>query len=158
MAPEAPPVIEITRSGEALLTVWADGRIVWSGDTQSGGSPQQSARIDPDAVARTIAAIRTSPLLHGRWIGETRTGPDAATTMVRVRDGDDLIVDVGSWHEAFEADPRLVVTAAGVQPLGDRSRDAVLAEHPADYRTFRQRWDEVVGRLRRLVPSSGRMP
>lgn len=148
-----PPAIEINSSGAPLLQVWPDGRIAWSGDTVRGGSPLHVATVDPAAVADAIEAIRSSALLGGRWIGEVRTGPDADVTTVRVRDGDTLIVDVGSWHERFEADPRLVVTATGVEPLNDRSREAVLTQQPTDYRLFRQRWDEVLGRLRRLVPT-----
>lgn len=147
------PVIEVSSSGAPLLQVWSDGRIAWSGDTVRGGSPMQMATIEPAAVYGTIEAIRRSTLLGGRWTDEVRTGPDSDVTRVRVRDGDTVIVDVSSWHERFEVDPRLVVTAAGVEPLNGRSREAVLAQQPADYRLFRQRWDQVLGRLRRLVPT-----
>jgi hypothetical protein len=159
IAPDAtPPVIEVSSAGAPLLQVWSDGGIAWSGDTLRGGSSLQTATIDPAAVIDAIKAIRSSALLGGRWTDEVRSGPDAAVTTVRVRDGDNLIVDVGSWHERFEADPRLVVTAAGVEPLNGRPREAVLAQQPADYRLFRQRWDEVLSRLRRLVPRKGSRP
>lgn len=146
------PVIEVSSSGTTLLQVWLDGRIMWSGDTIRSGSPLQMATIDPADVTSTIKAIRDSVLLGGCWIGEVRTGPDADVTIVRVWDDDTLIVDVGSWHERFEADPDLVVTATGVEPLHGRSRNAVLAQQPTDYRRFRQRWNEVLSRLRRLIP------
>lgn len=151
-----PPAIEVNSSAGPLLQVWPDGRIAWSGDMAQGGSALKTATVPPDTVLKTIDAIRSSSLLGGPWIGDVRTGPDADVTTVKVRDHGALIVDVGSWHERFEADPRLVVTAAGVEPLGDRSREAVLARQPADYRLFRRRWDEVLGRLRRLVPTSDR--
>ena len=147
-------MIEIRSSRAPLLQVWSDGRIAWSGDTVSGGSPLQTATIEAAAVADAIEAIRSSALRGGCWIGEVRTGPDADVTSVRVWDGDTLIVDVASWHERFEADPRLVVTATGVEPLGGRSREAVLAQQPPEYRLYRQRWTEVVDRLRRLVPAT----
>jgi hypothetical protein len=147
------PVIEVRRAGAPLLQVWLDGRIAWSDDMVRGGLPLHTATIDPAAVIDAIEAIRSSALLGRSWTGEVRTGPDADVTTVRVRDGEKLIVDVGSWHEAFEVDPRLVVTATGVEPLNGRSREAVLARQPADYRLFRQRWDEVLGRLRRLIPT-----
>ena len=146
------PVIEIKRAGAPVLQVWLDGRIAWSADMVRGGLPLHTATIDPAAVTDTIEAIRNSALLGRIWTGEIRTGPDAETTTVRVRDGEALIVDVGSWHEGFELDPRLVVTATGVEPLNGRSREAVLAQQPADYRLFRQRWDDVLSRLRGLVP------
>lgn len=151
-APDAMPVIEVTTPNAVLLQVWSDGRIEWSGDTVRGGSSMRRATVDPTAVSRAIEAIRDTVLHGGRWTGEVRTGPDAEVTTVQVRQGDTLIVDVGSWHERFELDPRLVVTASGVEPLDDRSRDEVLAQQPDDYRLFRRRWDEVLGHLRRLVP------
>jgi hypothetical protein len=146
------PVIEVMRDGAPLLQVWLDGRIAWSDDIVRGGLPLRTASIEPAAVIGAIEAIRNSVLLGGRWIGEVRTGPDADLTTVQVRDGETLIVDVGSWHEGFEADPRLVVTATGVEPLTGRSREAVLAQQPANYRLFRRRWDEVLSRLRGLIP------
>ena len=153
IAPDAAgPVIEVEAAGAPLLRVWSNGRIDWSGDTVRAGSPLQTATIDPAKVAGAIAAIRGSPLRGGRWIDEIRTGPDAKVTTVRVRDGETPIVYVGSWHELFEADPRLVVTAGGVEPLDGRSRKSVLAQQPVEYRLFRRRWDEVLGRLRSLVP------
>ena len=147
------PAIEVSSSASGpLLQVWPDGRIAWSGDTIRGGSPVRTGTIDPAAVNSAIQDIRG--LLRGEpWTAEVRAGPDADVTTVRVRDGDTLLVDVGSWHERFEADPRLVVTAAGVEPLNGRSREAVLAQQPAEYRLFRQRWDAVLGRLRGLVPA-----
>jgi hypothetical protein len=150
--PDDTPAIEIALSGEPLLQVWSDGRIAWSGDAISGGSPLQTARIDPAAVTGAIAAIRNSALSGGRWIGDVRTGPGSPVTTVRVTDEDVLIVDVASWHERFEADPRLVVTAGGVEPLGTRRREAVLAQQPGDYQLFRRQWEDVLGRLRRLIP------
>jgi hypothetical protein len=149
----AAPAIEVSSSVSGpLLQAWPDGRIAWSGDTIRGGSPLQTETIDPEAVAATIRAIRG--LLRGEpWTTEVRAGPDADVTTVRVWDGATLLVDVSSWHERFEADPRLVVTASGVEPLNGRSREAVLAQQPAEYRLFRERWDEVLGRLRGLVPA-----
>jgi hypothetical protein len=151
--PEQPPVIEVKTPDGPLVQVWADGRIAWSTDAVRGGPPLRTATVDPAAVASTIAAIRDRALFGGRWVGDVRTGPDAAVTTVRVWDGNALIVDAGSWHERFEADPRLVVTATGVEPLDGRSRADVRAKQPADYQLFRQRWDEVLGRIRRLIPA-----
>jgi hypothetical protein len=153
IAPDtAQPAIEVSASGAPLLRVWSNGRIDWSGDTVRAGFPLHTAMIDPAKVTDAIEAIRSSALLGGPWIGEIHTGPDAMFTTVRVRDGDTPIVDVGSWHEPFEADPRLVVTATGVEPLEGRARESVLGRQPAEYRLFRRRWDEVLGRLRSLVP------
>jgi hypothetical protein len=147
------PAIEVRRAGAPLLQMWIDGRIAWSDDIVRGGLPLHTATIEPAAVIGAIETIRNSVLLGGSWTGEVRTGPDAEVTTAQVRDGETLIVDVASWHEGFEADPRLVVTATGVEPLDGRSREAVLAQQPADYRLFRQRWDEVLNRLRRLIPT-----
>jgi len=147
------PTIEIVSADGPLLQVWPDGRIAWSDDTIGGGPTMRTSAISPAAVTSAIEAIRNSPLLGGQWINEVRTGPGSSMTRVRVRDGSGLIVDAGSWHPRFEADPRLVVTAAGVEPLNSRSREEVLLQQPADYRLFRQRWEEVLGRLRGLIPA-----
>jgi hypothetical protein len=150
-----PPAIEVSLADAPLLQVWADGRIAWSVDTVRGGLPLRTAMIEPAAVIGAIGAIRNGALPGGHWTDEVRTGPGAEMTTVRVRDGNTLIVDVASWHERFETDPRLVVTAAGVEPLNGRSREAVLAQQPAEYRLFRQRWDNLRSHLCRLIPTPG---
>ena len=149
------PAVSVSVDGAHLLQVYDDGRLEWSEDQINGAPPLHHARIDPARMARVISEIRTSELVGGSWTGEVHTGPDARKTSVVVRGGDGVIVDVASWHELFEADPRLVVTSTGVQPLGERTREAVLAQEPADYRRFRRRWDFVLGRLRSLIPGRG---
>ena len=146
------PVIDVSTSGVPRLQVWSDGHIAWSDDLHRGASSLQTATVEPVVVTRTIAAIRSNLLPGGCWIGETYTGPDAEVTTVRIREGDTLIVDVASWHERFESNPQLVVTATGVEPLNGRSREEVLAQQPGDYQTFRRRWERMFEYLRQLIP------
>ena len=122
----------------------------------NGGPPLHTAKIDPALVARTIADIEAETSGSSGWLDETWTGPDARHTSLVVRSGDREIVRLASWHELFEADPRLVVTATGVQPLGTRSRDSVFEGQPAEYRRFRSRWNKMRERLRQLLPISPR--
>jgi hypothetical protein len=148
------PAISIRRGDQLVLAIFRDGFIEWATEGDRAGATL-CGHIDAAAVDEVIGELRSSPLLGGAWTGELYTGPDSTYTSVLVRDGDTVLVDVGSWHELFEADPRLVATAGGVQPLGGRSREEVFAQQPAPYRKFRERWDYVLSRLRSLIPIAG---
>jgi hypothetical protein len=145
------PAINIKVDGATVLRVDHDGDIEWSEDQVNGGPPMHHARVDADEVKRVVSEVRDA--VGGEWIGETFTGPDSRSTSIVVHDGSKEIVNAESWHELFESDPRVVATSTGVQPLGDRSRDAVLKDDKDDYREFRRRWEIVTRKLRGLIPS-----
>jgi hypothetical protein len=150
-------LITVTGSREAdrgVFAVWNDGMIVWSEDQIRGGPPYYMAHVDPAGVARTIDEISRG----GRWIGEWRFGPDARWTHIQVRAGDELVADVGSWHEIAEASRGVVATATGNEALDNRQPADVLASQPADYRAFRARWDSVRNDMQKLIPASGTPP
>jgi hypothetical protein len=148
-------LIAVTGGREAdrgILAAWPDGVVVWSDDRVRGGPPYRLARIEPPEIARTAAHASQG----GRWVGERRVGPDARWTHMTVHVGPESVIDIGSWHEIHELEPNLVVTATGIEPLGDRSRARVLARQPADYRAFRSRWDAVKAAALALIPTAGR--
>ncbi len=150
------PAIDISVGDAPVLRVWKGGLIEWSEDQMNGGPPLHTAKIDPALVARTIADIEAETSGSSGWLDETWTGPDARHTSLVIRSGDREIVNLASWHELFEANPRLIVTATGVQPLGARSRNSVFEGQPAEYRRFRSRWNKMRERLRQLIPISSR--
>jgi hypothetical protein len=145
------PAINIKVDGATVLKVDHDGNIEWSEDQVNGGPPMHHAHVDADEVKRVITEVRD--LVGGEWTGESQAGPDSRSTTVMVHDGSKQIVNVASWHELFESDQRLVATSTGVQPLGVRTRDAVLKEDKDDYKEFRRRWEIVTSKLRSLIPA-----
>jgi hypothetical protein len=157
MKPAPPPLrIVVTGGREAdrwVLVAWADGVIVWSDDQVRGGPLYRLACIQSAEIARTVDEISRA----GRWVGESRFGPDARWTHMTVCAGLDRLVDVGSWHEIYSLLPDLVVTATGVQPLNGRPPAEVFGRQPDDYLTFRSRWDSVKSAGLRLIPPTGRL-
>jgi hypothetical protein len=146
-----PPAISINRGDTCLLRAFRDGRIEWL-EPDATASSMHHSHIDPAAVTALIEELRTNQLLGGSWTGDIYHGPGSNPTIVSIRDGEQVIVDARSWHEQFESDPRLAVTATGVAPLNGESREQVLERQPSRYRDFRKRWDYVLGRVRSLVP------
>jgi hypothetical protein len=150
------PAIEIVSTGSrhvdaAILRVWRDGRVVWSADPISGGPPYRVGAGDPAKIAGALAVLSA----EGRWTKDYRTGPCARWTRILVRGDDGPIIDVGSWHEVVEQDPRLFAGAGSMQSLEGRPRAEVLAEQPAEYLAFRARWDRVKRALLAVTPPSG---
>lgn len=136
-----PAISVLTTGGRradcGILAAWPDGTVVWSDDLLHGGPPYRMARIGPADVAAVVARLRQA----GPRVGEWHVAPDARWTRITVRDGADRIVDAGSSHELIEADPSLVATAVGSEPLSGRRAADVLARQPADYRAFRTWWE-----------------
>ena len=129
------------------------GRIEWP----RPDGVRRLARIEAETVERVIRELRAGELSGGKWVGERYTGPDAEATRILVRDGDETIVDVASWHEGFESDPRLAATATGIVPLDGKTREEVLATQPAAYQEFRRRWQRVMALLRSLIPQESQV-
>jgi hypothetical protein len=150
--PDSRLAVNIVRGNTTVLEVMRSGRIEW---TRSDGV-RRLARIDAARVEQVVQELRTGELSGGKWVGERYTGPDAEATRIVVRDGDETIIDVASWHENFESDPRLAATVTGIIPLAGKSREEVLAAQPAGYQEFRRRWQRVIALLRSLIPQDGR--
>ena len=146
--PDSRLAVTIVRGNTTVLEVMRSGRIEW---TRSDGV-RRLARIDAERVEQVIQELHAD----GKWVGERYTGPDAEATRILVRDGDETIVDVASWHENFESDPGLAATATGIIPLAGTTREEVLSAQPAGYQEFRRRWQRVLTLLRSLIPPDTR--
>jgi len=48
-----------------------------------------------------------------------------------------------SWHELFEQNPKLVVTAAGVGGIPGKTRQEMLESQSEQYKHFRAVWDSI---------------
>jgi len=66
--------------------------------------------------------------------------PDAKSLEIRAEIGGRKIV-LSSCHPFFESDARLVVTARGVESLGERSRSEVMASQPRSFQRGRKAFD-----------------
>lgn len=141
------------RGGDrGILAGWSDGRLVWSADQVNGGPPYYDRAIDAERITnipRELAAHGVAPGTEMRY-----TGPDATWSNLQVFHGAHKVLDLGSWHEPAEARADLVVTATGIEPLGNRTRDEVLARQPAEYRAFRELWDRAKAQLLELIPDT----
>jgi hypothetical protein len=141
------------RRPEALvLAAWPNGRVLWSEDAIRGGPPYRERLARPQEIDQALADVLE--MAGRRPFEEVHTGPDAGYTTITVWQGGEPALHLGSWHELFEADGGLIVTAGGVEPLFGRDRLEVLAAQPADYRSFRALWEAVKARLTRLAESA----
>jgi len=141
------------RRPEALiLAAWPDGRVMWSEDVIHGGPPYHERQARPQDIEQALADALA---LTGRQpLEAVHTGPDASYTAITVWQGRQPALQLGSWHELFEANSELVVTAGGVEPLSGRDRLEVLAAQPAGYRAFRVLWKAVKSRLLLLAEAA----
>lgn len=152
--PEDLPVISIYNTPPGLVfdkkpvdrtvaKVYSDGRMAWSKNGIRGGEPFQTGRTNPEQIHKLMSSLDKRGAFTDKALTRAWFGPDAQTTIIEIRDGKKTL-RMESWHELFELNPKLIVTArGGVETLGDRSREEVQKAQPEDYKRFRAVWDLV---------------
>jgi hypothetical protein len=138
---------------QGILAAWQDGFLVWSADPVQGGAPYLAGQQSPAAVVQALAEITHMIEVEDAPARQFHYGPDSRWLSIELYDAGQPVLHLGSWHELFEANPGLVVTETGVEPLGGRDREAVLAAQTAGHRAFRRRWQTIKERLLALVPA-----
>jgi hypothetical protein len=137
-----------------LLSVWSNGDIIYSHDYVRGGRPYYSAKVSEQQVESFLSSLTASELWGKFPKGYFKTGPDSSFTNLIVI-YHNQIMELGSWHELFEARGKSVGTAHGIESLEGRTIQKVLAEQPQEYRDFRQLWDMIRSGAKALIPKEG---
>lgn len=157
--PETPPAIAVSiHPHEApvsvLAAVWTDGTIVWSEDKEDGGPPFLTAKIDPTKTKDFLAKLEKEGVFKKSTDFHIEYGPDASYHEINLLNGKRYVC-LGSWHELFERNPKVVANSHGLSSLGDRTREQVLKEDTQSYRDFRKLWKEVRDFAATLIPEKG---
>jgi hypothetical protein len=134
---------------QVTTAVWSDGRIVW----RANGDLLQS-RIDVKKIDELLQRLHRQGVFGDGKAYYGNTGPDSSFDVIKVCLADRQL-EMNSWHDAFETDPRVVVRSRGVESLGGRNRDAVLAAEPPEYQRFRQIWSDIRSTIESWTPSKG---
>lgn len=143
-----PPIKESARpvagSSNNLLVamVCSNGQTVWSKNGISGGSPFVWGQIDPKILRKFISDLDKRGAFEDKALARAWFGPDSKTSVIEIKDGNKTL-RMESWHELFEQNPKLIVTAKGVETLGARSREEVMKAQPEEYKHFREIWDTI---------------
>lgn len=144
------------REPQIVLAAWADGRVVWSGDEIRGGRPYYQGSIAPRRLNAFFEDLTRKDVSGERLQRHSYFGPDSDYLAISVCEGL-YTLHLQSWHELFETRPNLVATSRAISPLGDKSREQVLAEQPEDYRLFREFWAVIRTSAKELMPD-GQQP
>jgi len=157
LTPENTPIFSAvahTETGERALIfgLWQDGLLIWSEDSIHGGAPYQQRQLDRDHFAGVVHRFWT---LFGRMDEEYQSFVRDDAPFIELRaEGARRRKRLDSWHETFEANTNLVVTAQAVEALAGRTRREVLAQEDQEYRRFRMIWTD----LRLFVQGLTRQP
>lgn len=82
--------------------------------------------------------------------------PDAESLDIVV-EIDGRTIRLSSCHMYFESDPQLVVTSRGVESLGSRSRNDVLANQPPSFQRGRKAFERSVAAVKAFVHAKGQV-
>lgn len=159
-AVEEPPVITVAIHGSreleprGLVALWADGKIVWSEDQKDGGAPYRTAKMDAEKLRAFLAKLEQQGLFKKGPDFLRHFGPDGSYHGIRVRSGK-KVVELASWHELYERNPKTVATSHGLEGLDGRDRAELLKGDTKDYQEFRRLWLELRVFVKGLVPKEG---
>jgi hypothetical protein len=123
-----------------VAKVYSDGRLVWSKNGIKGGEPLFKGQVDPKLIGKLMSELDKQGAFEDKTLKRAWVGPDAASTIIEIKDGKKTL-KMQSWHELYETNSKLIVTAAGIGTLGNRSREEVMKAQPEDYKHFLAVWD-----------------
>ena len=143
---------------DVIVAIWKDGRVIWSEeDALISGPPYFEGSIDPKVLAEFLAEVDNKGWFNDPVSKQHNWGPDSGWIKITILGDGGKLLNMGSWHELFEANPNLVADATGIGSLDGRDRAQVLAQQPEDYRRFRAIWSELRNRLQELIPADGKI-
>lgn len=134
---------------QVQVAVWGDGKIVWR-----IGKSMMQGRVAVEKIDALLMKLHEDGVFGDGHAYQAEIGPDAAFEAIEVRLFDRLLKMV-SWHERFAQNPRLIVTAHGVESLDGRDPQAVMADQPEPYQRFRRIWAEIRAAVKSWEPTSG---
>jgi hypothetical protein len=159
---ETPPaiVLEVDGFGKGaehgvIVAVWPDGVIVWSGDQEKGGPPYRTGAVDAAKLRDFLARLEKDGVFKKDADFLVHLGPDSDFHSILLRSGKKSVA-LRSWHELFEANPKLVVTSHGVTSLDGQKRDDLLRADKKEYQEFRKLWGEIRSFTKELIPKEGK--
>jgi len=137
-----------------FLSVWPDGKVIWSKDELNGGPPYFTGNIDSQKIDVFFQIINNKKINESSVKFKNYYGPDSAfIKIVVVKDAN--YIEMSSWHELYNANPNLVVTSFGIESLNGRSRQEVLSQQPKEYQEFLNVWSELRQASKSLIPEEG---
>jgi len=137
-----------------LVGVWSDGLIIWSHNRHDGGPPYWSSSISPARFTSLMSELERDGVFKNKHLAGMYYGPDSKFTVIVVKNGKHRL-QMQSWHELYEDRLDAVATAAGLEPLGGRSRADVLKHQPVYYQQYRATWTRIRTLVQGLVPIVG---
>jgi hypothetical protein len=136
-----------------ILIAWANGRIVWSQDMDRGGPPYFEGVVPKEKIKKFLQTVDCKGYFESVGSHSSYFGPDASFHTMAISTGDKTL-QISSWHRAYGKGDS-IATSHGIESLGRRNREEVLAQQPEKFRLFLKTWQEIEDLMVRLVPEKG---
>lgn len=138
-----------------VIVAWPDGRIIWSKDPMKGGPPLMEGTVDPAKIRQVLEKLEGEGLFEKSGDALFHVGPDASYHEIHLHSGKKEATLV-SWHELYEANPKVIATSYGLTSLNGRKREEMLREDTKEYQEFRKLWSEIRTLSAELIPKEGK--
>lgn len=136
---------------KVILAAWEDGQIIWSEHAIRGGPPYRTGRFDPKSLTQLTGDLGKQGAFEKQELTRPHYGPDSSYTVIRIVSGRQRL-ELRSWHELCEQNPKLIATAGGITALDGRDRDEVLRSQPVEYREYRSIWSGIRTATKSWIP------
>jgi hypothetical protein len=137
-----------------IMAVWPDGKIIWSEDPTKGGPPFRVSRTEPAKIRELLTRFEKQSVFNKDEFRHSWFGPDSSYHSIWLSTGAKHI-RVETWHELFEANPKLVVINGGVTSLEGRKREDAIASDTKEFQAFRKLWTDLRTSTASLLPKEG---
>lgn len=142
------------QKGERLVFgLWDDGRVIFSENRIEGGAQYFEVQLTAEEAFGTMKSFRRLfTRVDAQNCDYAQEGVGHVSLECGLEDAERLM---RSSHEAFERNPALVMTESGLEELSGRSRASRHEEGSAEYKRFRQVWDDVRMQMRGVAARKG---
>lgn len=139
-----------------LAGIWADGRVVISGDQLEGGRPYFRARVTPQAVTELVRKLTTLAVNSKVRSELHHVGPDYGMIVMQFRTPEENVYGLGSWHELMETPRKTVMTDRGLIEIhfGEQAEEVLAANASPAYVKFRHVWSAIRSAIDDALPKS----
>lgn len=162
---DTPPAIAVTieslgrravddMSPVIIMAVWPEGKLVWSQDQTRGGPPFRTARIDPATTQAVLNRFEKEAVFKKEGFRHSWFGPDSSYHSIWLNSGGKR-TKIETWHELFEANPKLVAINGGIAALDGRNREDVIRSDTKEFQAFRVLWTDLRTSITALIPGEG---
>ena len=139
-----------------IVSIWEDGKVLWSEDDLRGLGKYQTSTIPPEKIDILLSIFEAQGLYTNRVLQEEgKVVVDGPYTTISIfKNGHGFTAS--SSHEILESYSNTVVASYGARSLDGLDIEEFIQTEPVRWRDFRAKWKSIRDEIRDITPKTGR--